>query len=102
LLIVGSSLALLLDAGQSPAHVIVLEVSPCLRVRVLLTRIVVVIDTLVVYQIVSAAATVTTWRRRVLCGLIGIFFLVIVIIVIACPIHHHVFVALYTDAKRLL
>ena len=101
MLIVGSSLALLLDAGQSPAHVIVLEVSPCLRVRVLLTRIVVVIDTLVVYKIVSTAA-VTTWRRRVLCGLIGIFFLVIVIIVVACPIHHHVFVALYTDAKRLL
>jgi hypothetical protein len=98
LLIVSSSFTLLLDAGQSPAHVIELKVGPCLWIRILLTRIVVVIDTLVVYEIVSTA-TVSTWRRCVLCGLIVIFLLIIVIIVITCPIHHHVFVALYRRLK---
>lgn len=81
-------LSLLLDALQPLTHVFVLEVRASLGISVLLARIVVVVDTLVVDQVVTSLSVI--WSDILVCRLlIMVVFLVIVIVFVRiAPVHH--------------
>jgi hypothetical protein len=91
LLVVG--LSFLLDTVEPPAHILVLEVCTRLWVSVLLPRIVVVVDTFVVYQVVTSTIA-TCWSSILVCRLLLVVLLVIVIVFICISCVHHLVINL--------
>jgi hypothetical protein len=91
LLVVG--LSFLLDTVEPPAHILVLEVGTRLWVSVLLPRIVVVVDTFVVYQVITSTIA-TCWSSILVCRLLLVVLLVIVIVFICISCVHHLVINL--------